>query len=127
MLAIDHGAERCGLAVSDPSGTVVRPLEAVPPDPHRISEVARAERAELALVGIPTTLSGEAGEQAQAAREFADRLESELGVPVETYDERFTTSMAEATARETGSGASRDSIAACHLLESYLRSRGNAR
>jgi putative holliday junction resolvase len=124
VLALDYGTARCGCAISDPSGTLVRPLTAVePPDPGAIAELVAAEGAERVIVGLPTTLSGQEGEQARLSREFAGELSELLDVPVETYDERLTTRMAERSARE-GARADRDSLAAAHLLESYLLMRG---
>ncbi|HET9121057.1 MAG TPA: Holliday junction resolvase RuvX [Solirubrobacterales bacterium] len=129
MLALDYGTARCGCAISDPSGTLVRPLAAVePPEPEAIAALASAEGAERVIVGLPTTLSGEEGEQAKLSRKFAGELSRLVDVPVETYDERLTTRMAERSARE-GARADRDSLAAAHLLESYLaviRGRGGS-
>jgi putative holliday junction resolvase len=120
VLALDYGSARCGCAVSDPTGTLVRPLDAVePPDPAVIAELARSEGAELVVVGLPRTLAGEEGEQAELSRAFAAELEELLDVPVRTYDERLTTRMAERSARE-GARAHPDSLAAAHLLESFL-------
>jgi len=121
ILALDHGAARCGCAASDPSGTVVRPLGAVErPDTRRgmgeIERLVLAEEAERVLVGLPLTLSGAEGAQAEQARAFADRLSRRLRVPVELHDERLTTRQA---ARGPGDG-NLDSRAAAHLLESYL-------
>ena len=125
MLAIDYGTVRCGCAISDPSGTLVRPLHAVePPDPEAIADLVVAEEADKVIVGLPTTLSGEEGEQARLSREFAAELTELIEVPVETYDERLTTRMAERSARE-GARADRDSLAAAHLLESYLAGQGD--
>jgi putative holliday junction resolvase len=122
VLALDYGSARCGCAVSDPTGTLVRPLDAVePPDPAVIAELARSEGAELVVVGLPRTLAGEEGEQAELSRAFAAELEELLDVPVRTYDERLTTRMAERSARE-GARSHRDSLAAAHLLESFLAS-----
>jgi putative Holliday junction resolvase len=78
------------------------------------------------IVGLPTTLAGEEGEQAKLSRAFATELSALLDVPVETYDERLTTRMAERSARE-GARADRDSLAAAHLLESYLAAQGGER
>ena len=126
MLALDYGSARCGCAISDPTGTVVRPLAAVePPDPEAIAELVSEEAAERVIVGLPTTLGGEEGEQARISRDFADRLSELVAVPVETYDERLTTRMADRSARE-GAGADRDSLAAAHLLEGYLASAGGS-
>ena len=123
MLALDYGIARCGCAISDPTGTLARPLEAVePPEPAAIAELAEREGAELVVVGLPRTLAGEEGEQAELTRAFASELEQLLDVPVRTYDERLTTRMAERSARE-GARADADSLAAAHLLESYLARR----
>ena len=120
MLALDYGTARCGCAISDPTGTLVRPLAAVePPDPGRIAALAAEHDAERVVVGLPISLGGEEGAQAGLSREFAAELADLLNVPVDTYDERLTTTMAERTSRE-GARADRDSLAAAHLLESYL-------
>ena len=126
MLALDYGTARCGCAISDPTGTLVRPLEAVePPDPEAVAELVAREEADRVVVGLPTTLAGEEGEQAKLSRAFADQLTELLDVPVETYDERLTTRMADQSAR-SGARADRDSLAAAHLLESYLMRRRSA-
>jgi putative Holliday junction resolvase len=120
VLALDYGTARCGCAVSDPTGTVVTPLSAVePPDPARIAELAAEHAVERVVVGLPITPAGQEGAQASLSRAFAAELGDLLEVPVETYDERLTTKMADRTARE-GARADRDSLAAAHLLESYL-------
>jgi putative Holliday junction resolvase len=121
ILALDHGDARCGCAVSDPSGTLASPLAAVErPGTRkglaRLAALADELSAERVVVGLPVTLSGEEGAQAASAREFAARLRARLRVPVELYDERLTTRMAEATPGR----ADADSRAAAHLLESYL-------
>ena len=125
VLALDYGTARCGCAISDPTGTLVTPLEAVqPPDVAAIADLVASSGAERVVVGLPTTLGGEEGEQARLSRAFADELTELLDVKVETYDERLTTRMAERSARE-GAQADRDSLAAAHLLESYLVARGD--
>ena len=124
VLALDYGTARCGCAISDPTGTLVRPLEAVePPDPGRIAALASEHGAERVVVGLPISLDGEEGEQARLTREFASELGDMLDLPVETYDERLTTAMAAKSARE-GARADEDSLAAAHLLESYLAAKG---
>jgi putative Holliday junction resolvase len=123
VLAIDHGVARAGCAISDPSGTVARPLDVIePPDPEAVARVATEHGAELVVVGLPVSLSGEEGPQAQLAREFRNRLAEIVSVPVETYDERLTTRMADESAR-AGAKAPPDALAAAHLLESFLESR----
>jgi putative Holliday junction resolvase len=104
VLAIDHGAARCGAALSDPTGTIVRPLDTVEPDPEAVAALAREHGAELIVVGLPVSLDGSEGEQAAAARTFADALERAGEVAVETWDERQTTRMA-AQSRRAGSRA----------------------
>jgi putative Holliday junction resolvase len=123
VLALDHGSARVGCAISDPTATVVRPLAVIePPDPGRVADLVDEHEVERVVVGLPVTLGGEEGEQAKASRLFASQLEEVLSVPVETYDERLTTRMAERSARE-GAAAAEDSLAAAHLLESYLDSQ----
>jgi putative pre-16S rRNA nuclease len=123
VLAIDHGEARAGAAICDPSGTVVRPLDVISPsDPRQILRVAEAEGAEAIVVGLPVSLDGTEREQAAASRAFALEVAEIAGIPVDTYDERLTTRMAAQTAR-SGAGGHPDSIAAAHLLESYLRAR----
>jgi putative Holliday junction resolvase len=121
ILSVDHGSARAGYAVCDPSATIVTPLGIVePPDPAQVARIATEQGAELIVVGLPVSLSGDEGEQAEAAREFAAALGTLVTVPVETYDERLTTRLAEETTRG-GATAPPDAIAAAHLLESYLR------
>jgi putative holliday junction resolvase len=124
VLAVDHGDARAGIAISDPSGTVARPLGvAEPPDAEAVAAAARANGAERVVVGLPVSLDGTEGPQAQRARRFAGELAAALDVPVETYDERLTTRLADASAR-AGARAPADALAAAHLLESYLQSMG---
>jgi putative Holliday junction resolvase len=124
VLALDFGTARCGCAISDPTGTLVRPLAAVePPEAERIAELARAEGAERVVVGLPVSRGGQEGDQARLSRAFAAELEGLIDVPVEMHDERLTTTMAEQSARE-GAQADPDSLAAAHLLESYLAALG---
>ena len=123
MLALDYGSARCGCAISDPTETVVRPLDALePPAPRAVADLVEREGVEEVVVGLPRTLAGEEGEQAERSRAFAADLTELLDVPVRTHDERLTTRMAERSVRE-GARAHPDSVAAAHLLESYLSSR----
>ncbi|HEY5977504.1 MAG TPA: Holliday junction resolvase RuvX [Solirubrobacterales bacterium] len=121
VLALDHGTVRIGCAISDPSGTLVRPLPTIePPEPRSVAELVAEHGVEVVVVGLPLHLSGEEGAQAAIARTFCAELKAILeGVAVETYDERLTTRMAEAS-RRGGATASADSLAAAHLLEGYL-------
>jgi putative Holliday junction resolvase len=124
VLALDYGSGRCGAAVSDPSQTLATPLVAVPaPDTRRGRARLRAlvdeVGAELIIVGLPLSLSGRDSEQTERARTFAASLSTAVAVPVELYDERFTTRMA----ARTGGRADEDSRAAAHLLEGWLAHR----
>jgi putative Holliday junction resolvase len=123
VLALDYGAARTGVAVSDPTGTISRPLGVVEGAAtarglERVAELVREHDAELVVVGLPLTLRGEHGSQAAETTAFVEALRGVVGVQVETYDERFTTALA---ARE-GGGSDEDARAAAHLLDGYLRS-----
>ncbi len=124
VLALDYGSARCGCAVSDPTGVLATPLEPVlAPATRRGRGRLRALVAELeverVLVGLPLALSGLDSTQTAESRTFAAALQGALPVPVELYDERFTTRLAE----RSGGLASEDSRAAAHLLEGWLARR----
>jgi putative holliday junction resolvase len=122
VLALDYGSARTGVAVSDPTGTVARPLEVVERAGSeaglaRVLELARAEGVERIVVGLPVTLRGERGAQAVETERFLARLRAATDVPVESFDERFTTVLA----RSGRAQAPEDAVAAAHLLTSYLQ------
>jgi len=122
VLALDHGTVRIGAAICDPTGTLCTPLPVVePPEAAAVAALVREREVERVVVGLPVHLSGEEGTQAALARAFVAELGEVVDVPVDTYDERLTSRMAD-TSRREGAGASRDSIAAAHLLEAYLTS-----
>jgi putative Holliday junction resolvase len=115
VLALDYGRARTGVAVSDPTGELARPLGVVEQAAGeqglaRLADIVADEEAELVVVGLPLTLKGERGEQAQETEAFVEVLRAVLDVPVETYDERFTSVLAEGD----------DARAAAHLLSDYL-------
>ena len=122
VFAIDHGTVRCGLAISDASGTIARPLGEAGPDPEALATRAADEGAEEIVIGMPLTPAGEHGAQAEIVERFAAELRSATSLPVVAYDERLTTNQAKAS-RRGGASASVDAIAAAHLLESYLSSK----
>jgi putative Holliday junction resolvase len=124
VLGLDYGSARCGCAISDPTGTIVTPIEAVSrPLTKRgmaaLKALVAAREVERVVVGLPLSLRGGDTMQTRETREFVLRLVSALGdsIPVEMYDERFTTRMAQ---RMEGASASEDSRAAAHLLEGWL-------
>jgi putative Holliday junction resolvase len=122
VLALDHGTVRIGAAICDPTGTLCTPLPVIePPEADAVAALVREREVERIVVGLPVHLSGEEGSQAALARAFVAELGEVIDVPVDTYDERLTSRMAD-TSRREGAGASRDSIAAAHLLEAYLMS-----
>jgi putative Holliday junction resolvase len=128
VLALDYGSARCGCALSDPTGTIVTPIEAVErPATKRglaaLARIVREREVERVIVGLPLSLSGADSDQTREARAFAERLSQRLGegVPIELHDERFTTRLAQTM--EGPHLASEDSRAAAHLLESWLVAR----
>lgn len=125
VLALDYGSARCGCALSDPTGTLVTPIELIerPASKRGLASILAliSEReVERVVVGLPLSLSGADTEQTRETRAFAERLSQRLGggIPVDLHDERFTTRLAQ---RMEGTfTASEDSRAAAHLLESWL-------
>jgi putative holliday junction resolvase len=120
-MALDFGSARTGVAVSDPTGTLARPLGVVERASTEsglaeVTRLAREEDAERIVVGLPLTLRGTRGEQAAETERFAEALREAVDVPVELFDERFTTDLAQQTAGE----APEDALAAAHLLSTYL-------
>ena len=126
ILALDHGAVRTGVAISDETATLARPLTVI----ARI-ETDAGFAALLALVGdeapgcivvgLPVSLDGREHAQAKRARTFAARLAAAVAIPVELYDERYTSRLAD----QRGGKAARDARAAATLLEDYLRTIGD--
>lgn len=128
VLALDYGARRTGVAVSDASETLARPLETV----ERVGTdaglsallaIVAREQPRLIVVGLPRTPSGSLGRQAGATTAFIGRLRRQCPIPIETEDERFTTTLAERT-RSASTRSSTDSRAAAVLLQGLLDRRG---
>ena len=120
-LALDYGAARTGVAVSDVTGTLARPVGVVeraasPAGLDRVLELVAEHEAEVVVVGLPLTLRGERGAQALETEVFVEALRARLDVPVETEDERFTTALAQ----QSGGRAPEDAVAAAHLLQGWL-------
>lgn len=121
VLALDFGAARTGVAVSDETRTLARPVcvvanAATDEGLDRLAALVIEHEAERVVVGLPLTLKGERGEQAHATEAFVAILRERVAVPVETEDERFTTDLA----RQTGGRAPEDAVAAAHLLQGWL-------
>jgi putative holliday junction resolvase len=122
VLALDFGSARTGVAISDPTGTVARPVTTVERAATdagfaKLLAVIASEAPELVVVGMPLTLRGDHGEQARETDVFVERLRAAVETPIETYDERFTSVLA----------GGDDARAAAHLLASYLTWRGDRR
>jgi putative Holliday junction resolvase len=133
-LGIDHGSKRIGLAVSDPGGKIALPAGTLESrgferDLAAIRAIVEERQVERIVVGLPIHMDGRSGPQAEAARAFAERLAGELGLPVDTMDERWTTKEAERALRATGRKGKKkraviDSVAATILLRTYLEREG---
>ena len=121
-MALDFGPARTGVAVSDPTGIIARPLcvverAASEAGLDELQRLVENEAAEQVVVGHPLTLRGERGDQAHETEQFAKKLRERLEVPVVLFDERFTTDLAQ---QAPTSDAPLDARAAAHLLSSYL-------
>jgi putative Holliday junction resolvase len=128
VLALDYGPARTGVAVSDPTGTLARPVgvverAATEAGLARLVELVRTEEPERIVVGLPLTLRGERGEQARETERFVEALRKVVDVPVESLDERFTTTLA----GQTAAVAPEDARAAAHLLTTYLERESGGR
>lgn len=121
VMALDYGSARTGVAVSDPTGTLARPLGVVERAESEaglaeLARLVREEDVERVVVGLPLTMRGTHGEQAAETERFVDALRGVLDLPVELFDERFTTDLAQ----QTAGTAPEDALAAAHLLSTYL-------
>lgn len=134
VLALDLGARRIGVALSDPSGTLASPYEVVArsgstdADHRRVARLVEETGAGRVVVGLPLSLDGSTGPAARKALVEVDQLAAVLGVPVETVDERFTTVTADRSMIERGMKAPArrkvvDQVAAAVLLQAWLDSR----
>jgi putative Holliday junction resolvase len=136
VLGVDLGSRRIGLALSDPGRTIASPLSVLQrakqqvDDHHSILAVARENEVVAIVVGLPISLSGDLGPAARATLEEIAALQQAAGadLPVEPYDERFTTITAERSLNEArmGRDARRrvvDKVAAAVMLQSWLEGR----
>lgn len=134
ILALDLGKRRIGLAVSDALGITAQGLETLQrtrlrDDLAALAALAAELDAGLFLLGHPLHLSGREGRQASYVREFGEKLGEYTGVPVEYWDERWTTVLANRVLKESGisiqkRAAAVDRLSAVILLESYLSRTG---
>jgi putative holliday junction resolvase len=131
VLALDYGSARCGCALSDPTGTLATPIDPIERPATRkgfarVVELVRDRGADRVVVGLPLGLSGADTDQTREARDWAARLDAAVPVPVELYDERFTTAIAARIGCQPSASADRrsrtseDSRAAAVLLDDWL-------
>ncbi len=133
IIGIDYGSKRIGLSISDPLGIIARPIDALVNNDAfftALKTIVQHEQVKLFVVGMPLNLKGQTAFKAEEVRDFIDRLKRETGLDIVTWDERFTTTIAQKTLREMGTKKSErqkkdgriDSMAAAILLQSYLDS-----
>jgi len=130
VLALDHGAKRIGVAISDELKMIAQPLEFVPAEPFgafasRLQQVLAEKPCELILVGMPRNMDGTFGPAAEKVRAFVARLKESVAVPVRTWDERLTSAQAnrtllQANVRRAERKQKVDAMAAAILLQSFL-------
>ncbi|HYR23621.1 MAG TPA: Holliday junction resolvase RuvX [Chthoniobacterales bacterium] len=128
ILGIDFGRARIGLAISDELRLLAHPLETLPANKDsvkRVADIVRDRKIDKVVVGIPRHMSGEIGEAANEALEFAARLCEHLTCAVETWDERLTTVAANRALRDAGKKTRNtrkfvDQVAAQMILQGYL-------
>jgi len=130
IMALDVGEATLGVALSDPLGITAQPLttlrrKSLAKDLGEIRSLVDRHDVEAIVIGLPLTLAGERGPAAQKVEAFAAKLERSLDLPVETWDERFTTVQAERALLEADTSRGRrrrviNQIAAALILQSYL-------
>lgn len=128
VVALDPGEVRTGVAISDSGGMISRPLEVVSSEAlsEYLRELVREQGVEEVVVGVPRTLGGEAGYQAQRVFGRLDDLKREIpGVRFVEWDERLTTRIAAGASRPGGKKQRVDHLAAAWMLQEYLDSRGS--
>ncbi|MDR1023007.1 MAG: Holliday junction resolvase RuvX [Prevotellaceae bacterium] len=130
LLAIDFGKKRVGIAVTDELQIAANALDTLPPAAALdfLQRYAAAHEVELVVVGMPVNLNGLPSAAAAGAREFMARIRKRLPcIPVDTFDERFTSKMAKQAIIEAGvkkmarrSKELVDKVSACIMLQSYM-------
>ena len=132
VLGIDVGTVRVGLAVSDETYTLATPLATIPNDSRtmwaRIAREMEDRDVDRVVIGLPRRLDGSEGDASVHARQFAADLAERSAIPIELWDERFTTTIAERSLIESGVRRKRrreviDAVAAAVLLQSWLDAR----
>jgi putative Holliday junction resolvase len=132
ILALDHGTKRIGVAVSDELKMIAQPLEFIPAEPfadflRRLKELLHEKQVELLIVGLPRNMNGSYGPAALKVQDFVAALRNAITVPIQTWDERLTTTQAnrlllQGNVRRQKRKEKVDQMAAAILLQSYLDS-----
>ena len=132
ILALDHGTKRIGVAVSDELKMIAQPLEFIPAEPfadflQRLKELLHEKQVELLIVGLPRNMNGSYGPAALKVQDFVAALRNAITVPIQTWDERLTTTQANrllllGNVRRQKRKEKVDQMAAAILLQSYLDS-----
>lgn len=134
VLALDVGEKRVGIATSDALGVGIWPQktfqrQGTSSDFVKLAEIIQEQEAQLVVVGLPLNMNGSEGPQAKKVRQFISHLQKEILIPIEFSDERLTSWEAESRlAGQSIKGKKKkeevDAMAACLILEDYLRSKG---
>ena len=133
ILGIDFGKKRVGIAVSDPLGLTAQPFDVLENNKRLISmikEICKEKEVSLIVIGLPKSLSGELNTSARDAIYFSEKLKAGIDIPVEMYDERFSTSLVQQAFRQTGVSEKKgrsviDKMAAAIILSDYLNRKKN--
>ncbi len=130
ILALDHGTRRIGVAVSDETKTIAQPLEYIPAEPFadflaRLKKILADKEVDFILIGMPRNMNGSYGPAAQKVEVFVAALKTAVTIPIKTWDERLTSTMAnriliQGNVRRDKRKEKVDKMAAAILLQSYL-------
>jgi putative Holliday junction resolvase len=133
ILSIDYGSVRIGIAISDPLRLIAQALDTYTNNDNfipKLTMLLQEHGVGMIVVGMPLNLKGREEQKAREVRLFIDRLSETVGVPIRTWDERFTSTMAKKALLEMGIGKKKrreksrvDQIAAALLLQSFLDAR----
>jgi len=133
ILAVDHGEKRIGIALSDPTGTIARPLQVIehisrPLDAAQVADLAQQNEASLIIIGQSFDEDGNPNPAGRRAARFADELKNQTNVPIEMWDESFSTQIARAARIELGVSRKKraghqDVFAAVVILQSYIEAK----
>jgi putative pre-16S rRNA nuclease len=133
IMAVDHGEKRIGLAMSDPTGTIASPLKVIEHisrllDAAQVANLAQENDVGMIVVGQSFDEEGKPNLAGRRAAKFAAALQEQVSIPIELWDESFSTQDARAARVELGvsrkkRGGHQDSLAAVVILQSYLESR----